>query len=26
VGLLRDDYSPKAAFAEYRRLIRRHGD
>jgi hypothetical protein len=26
VGLLRDDYSPKPAFGEYRRLIRRHGD
>jgi hypothetical protein len=25
VGLLRDDYLPKPAFAEYRRLIRRHG-
>ncbi|HEU0023938.1 MAG TPA: hypothetical protein VFQ12_04885 [Thermoleophilaceae bacterium] len=24
-GLLRDDYSPKPAFAEYRRLIARHG-
>lgn len=26
VGLLRDDYSRKPAFAEYRRLIRRHGN
>ncbi len=25
VGLLRDDYSPKPAFAEYRRALRRHG-
>lgn len=25
VGLLRDDYSPKPAFGEYRRLIRRFG-
>ncbi len=25
-GLLRDDYSPKPAFGEYRRLIRRLGD
>lgn len=25
VGLLRDDYSPKPAFAEYRRAIRRLG-
>lgn len=26
VGLLRDDYSPKPAFAAYRRLIRRFGE